>query len=124
MHMALHVERHNDVIPGSIFSVAHDFASKIGAGYCDVLFDPQLKLLRTRAGDWIPLSIVTPFIHLATADADGVLRLLKPLEHDTLVQRVEVWMRNADEAGLISRQPVSEGQRLYTMVHSPADQLT
>jgi hypothetical protein len=124
MHMALHVERHNDVLPGSVFSVAHDFASKIGGGYCEVLFDPQVKLLRTRAGDWIPQSILTPFIRLDTADADGVLRLLKPLEHETLVKRVEVWMRNADEAGLIPRQPVSESQRLYTMVHSPADQFT
>jgi hypothetical protein len=71
----------------------------------EALYDPQVTLLSVASVAWIPLSFVTPFRTLATARASGKLQVMDPAEHERLVHRVNVWMRNVE----LARYPLPSG---------------
>jgi hypothetical protein len=104
VHTPLLVLRKRDVLFGPIFLVAHEVSPKTSRTR-EALYDPQLTLLRVASGDWIPLSIITPFRTLATARASGKLQVVDPAEHERLVHRVNVWMRNVE----LAKYPLPSG---------------
>jgi hypothetical protein len=103
IHAPLLVLRKRDVLFGPIFLVGHQMKPKTRTS--EALYDPQVTLLRVASGDWVPLSIVTPFRTLATARASGNLQVMDPAEHERLVHRVNVWMRNVE----LARYPLPSG---------------
>jgi len=91
--MPLRVRRVGDSALGSLFSVGHYHESTVGTALL-LVDDPQVTVLRTESGDWVPVSLRTPFAHVVTAEATDSVRLLRTDEHARLVKLVEVWMRN------------------------------
>jgi hypothetical protein len=88
VHMPVHVERLADATVGSVFTVAHRHVGR------EPVPDPEVLLLRTAEGLWLPLSITLPLSHLVTATADGTVLRGRRGEHRRLVKLVEVWMSN------------------------------
>lgn len=101
MHMDLHVDRLQAVAGGSLFAVAHRHADR------EPVVDPEVTMLRTRDGHWIPLSIALPLSMVATAGADGVVLRERRGEHRKLVKLVDVWMRNVS-INLLSRDSLED----------------
>jgi hypothetical protein len=101
-HMAFHVEHLGDDDAGSLFLLAHYFESLEGWGR-SLVPDPEVLLLRTRSGEWVPLSVRTLWESWVTAEiGDGGVRVVRAAEHRQLVQLVEAWMENVERAGLLS----------------------
>jgi hypothetical protein len=106
VHMALRVRRLADDAPSLRFVVGHYHESAVGTAQV-LVGDPEVMLLRTESGDWVPVSFRTPFTHVVSVEAHDSVRLLRGPEHPRLVKLVEVWMRNV-EANLLDADGLEE----------------
>lgn len=108
-HMSLHVGHLGDGDAGSLFLLAYYFESLEGWGR-SLVPDPEVLLLRTRSGGWVPLSVRTPWVSVVTAEiSDGGVRVVLAGEHARLVRLVEAWISNVARAGLVPTERVVAG---------------
>jgi len=64
-------------------------------------------LLHTALGEWVPLSVRTPWANTITGEIRDRVRDIIPAERCRLVQLVEAWMVNVQSAGLLPAERVS-----------------
>jgi len=103
-HMDLRVERLGDDHAGSLFLVGHHFGNHEGWAR-SLVPDPEVMLLRTPSGEWVPLSVRTPWSYGVTAEiTEGGVRVDRAGEHVRLIKLVEAWMANVSMTGLVSTE--------------------
>ena len=92
--MAVHVEKLNTIDAGKIFSVSHHY---LQSG--DVMYDPEMEFLKTKNGEYYPLSFYQSSIgyrrEAIIYSIDGrTIDRYDPRLQKELVSFANVWMSN------------------------------